>query len=151
MSSIIYFIYQFIPIAIGIAFLFAVKSLNLINSKVQILIPQPEQLTESYQYANYLPKFYPANDSIVKEQLIINGKLPKNKNVNICDYAIHHAGIANYNNLKDIGESLKKHKQGRLTIILSDRKLLLRSLSRFDQTAGIVLAYSIEQKLHVVG
>ncbi len=150
MNEIIQILYQFLPIVIGMAFLFAIRSLNLANSKVQVSTPQSGQLVEGYVFKrSYEPHLQ--KDAIVKEQLIITGKLPKKKTSDIYDYAMRHAGIVRYTNLKDVLSSLKQSKASKLTILFNHRSPLLLSLMQPNTATGIILAYSIEQNLDLVG
>lgn len=149
MNEIVYLLYQLLPVIIGVLFLVVMRLLNLTTSRISISTFEIDELVEDYAQKSNKQQTE-SNFLRLREHLIINGKLPKNANLDLFDYALHYAGIASYTSLDSLQGSLKGYKPKTLTIILNDSRLISRKFIQSNVTSGILFAYSIEQKLEIV-
>jgi hypothetical protein len=142
-------IYQLLPIVLGVAFLFGMKSIKIIRSKIRLATENIEGLLGSTIRPSEVNLVPGNNDSVIKELLITEGRLPRNKNANLIKYAREN-GILTWNSISDIGSALHEAKYDRLVVASINKRLLFLNMVQFCPNAGLLLAYLLDGKLYVV-
>lgn len=151
MNDIASTLYSFLPIIIGIVLLLGMKSINLTKNKIQVQMPDvrkliPEDLTE----ITFNTGIKWDVNSVVTEYLIINGKLPQNKEINLIPDAIHATGIATYSTLSYVKEPTNHPAPDKMTLIIKDAGFLPPLFAKCDPVSGLLIAYSLNEGLEIV-
>lgn len=144
MTDIVSLFYSLLPIIFGIGFLLFAQSLNIVTQKIEIDTSAPIDANTIFEHESIGLENNP-----VRDLLIINGKLLKGC-VITPEYALRTGGIATYKSLKLLKTEIGTRPPGKLTIVISNTKILLREEAFFGRTTGLLLSYSLSGDLEVI-
>ncbi len=147
MTSSIDLIYQLLPILIGLALLFAIKSISLVRSKIQIATPEMEELISECRPRNNEVKS-PSQEQTIKDLLITNGKLSP-INTDLQKFALNNSGIVTYGSIPMVPEALT-FKPKKLIMLINEKRLFDREKMRKCRSSGFILAYHIDGNIEMV-
>ncbi|MDE1768079.1 MAG: hypothetical protein KGH67_00265 [Candidatus Micrarchaeota archaeon] len=137
----------FIPILLGLAVLLLSRSITLITPKIQIETSSIESLIETDTFG--YEEAQTETVSLIKDLLIVKGKLPKSRNIKLLKYAIKNAGIITCQSFQD-KQTPTLLKTKKIILLFRDQRLVTRLFASPSSLSGILLTYHIDGNLNLV-
>ncbi len=154
MSVLYDLLVQMAPILLGIAFMLAINSLKLGQSRIRIRA-SPYVASEAVNGKPYIAETDLDSSEFEREardRLIEKGCMGGDDfDGKVRDLAFDRLGIIECGRLNQLNELSAKNSQGILSVFAGDRRELLRHVLHFSPDSGVLLSYLDRYKVDVFG
>lgn len=155
MSGFVSYLMNFVPIPLGILAFYLIRSVRLSGRKVRIytevggkakgedsggLAGRPADLSLHGKF-----------ESFVRSMLIVNGRLGKRRRKEYSAVGFSEIGVLSVQNLESLPEYLARGRRERIGVFLTGAGSLPKELLAFGKGSGILVSYSSDNKLDVIG